>query len=65
MVEWFTGGLWFNDTIYQSLRGPLFEEFFVTARQDSYGLICGLHAYDKRKYKSTGATYFHGVRPLP
>ena len=27
--------------------------------------MCGLHAYKKRNYKSTGATYFHDVRPLP
>ena len=26
--------------------------------------MCELHAYDKRKYKSTGATYFHGGRLL-
>ena len=25
--------------------GPIFEEFFVTARQDRYDLICGLEAY--------------------
>ena len=27
--------------------------------------MCGLHSYYKHKDKSTGATYFHGVWPLP
>ena len=27
--------------------------------------MCGLHGYKKRKYKSTGETYFHGGRNLP
>ena len=48
----------------QSLCGYLFEEFFVTARQDGYDIMGGLNSYDKRKYKSTCATYFHGGTPL-
>ena len=56
---------WFNETICQRLHGPLFEELFVTARQDMYGLMCGLHAYKTRKYKSTVATDFHDCWPLP
>ena len=27
--------------------------------------MCGLHAYDKRKEKSTSATDFHGGRSQP
>ena len=26
--------------------------------------MCVLHVYKKRRYNSTGATYFHGGRPL-
>ena len=42
--EWCAGGPWFNETICQSLHGPLFEELFVTACQDRYYLMCGLYA---------------------
>ena len=30
-----------------------------------YGIMCGLHAYKTRKYKSTVATDFHDCWPLP
>ena len=63
--EWCTGGPWFNKTIFQYLHGPLSEELSVTAREDRYDIMCRLHASDKRKEKSIGATYFHGGRPLP
>ena len=48
----------------QNLHGPIFGDFFATARQDRYSLICGLHKYDKLDYKSTGATRFGGRRLL-
>ena len=63
--EFFTGGPCFNETIWQSLRSPLFEELFATERQVIYDIICVLHAYDKRTYNSTGAIYFHGGRLQP
>ena len=40
-------------------------ELFVTEHQERYDLMCGLHAYEKRKYKYTGAAYFHVGWPLP
>ena len=39
-----TGGPWFIGTIFQSFHGPLFEQLFVTAHQNRYDIICGLHA---------------------
>ena len=62
--EWCTVGPWFNEKIFQSLHGHFFEEFFVTAHQDRYDLMCVLHANDKPNYKSTGATYFYSDRPV-
>ena len=59
-----TGRLWFNETNFQSLHVPLFDELFVTELQNRYNITCGLHAYDKRKYLSTGTTYFHGGQTL-
>ena len=47
--EWCAGGPWFNETICQSLHGPLFEELFVTAHEDRYYIVCGLYAYDQCK----------------
>ena len=60
-----TGGKWFNVKFCQSLHGPLFEEFFFTAHQEIYNIMCELYAYNKLKDNSNGATYFHGCRPLP
>ena len=54
-----------NEKKFQSIHGPLFEEFFFAARQDIYNIMCVLHDYGKHKYNSTGATYFHVGRPLP
>ena len=54
MVEW----------KIHNLHCPIFEEFFVTARQDIYDLMCGLYVYKKDNDKSTGATNFGGGRPL-
>ena len=34
---------------FQNLRGPLFEELFVTSWEYIYDFICGLYAYDQRK----------------
>ena len=59
------GGPCFNETVYQNLHGHLFEEFFVTELQYRYDIMCVLYAYKKCKDISTGATYFHGGRPLP
>ena len=64
-IEWCTGVPWFHNTIFRNLHGPIFEELFFTARQDMYVLMCGLHAYDKENYQSTGATNFGGGRPIP
>ena len=64
-IEWCTGVPWFHNTICHNLHGPIFEELFFTARQDMYVLMCGLHAYDKENYQSTGATNFGGGRPIP
>ena len=49
---------------FQNLHGPLLWEFFTTEGQDRYALMCELHAYNKRKENSTGATDFHGCWPL-
>ena len=49
---------------FQSLCDPLLEELFVIGSQYIYDLMCVLHAYRKRKYKSTGTTDFNGGRPL-
>ena len=46
-IEYFTGGPWFNEKHCQNLHGLIFEEFFVTACQNKYDLMCGLNAYDK------------------
>ena len=51
--------------MFKSLHGHLFEELFVTARQDRFDIMCGLHNYEKCKYESTGETNFHGDRPIP
>ena len=32
-IEWFTGGPWFNETIFRNLHVPIFEGLFVTACQ--------------------------------
>ena len=37
-----TGVPWFNQTICQNLLESIFREFFITARQDRYDLICVL-----------------------
>ena len=42
-----------------------FDQFFSITREDRYYLMYGLYAYKQRKTKSTGATYFQGVWPLP
>ena len=34
--------------IYRNLHVPIFEYFFVTARQYRYDLMCGLRAYGKK-----------------
>ena len=36
--EWCTLGPWFNDTIFQNLHDPLYEEFFITASEYIYDL---------------------------
>ena len=46
-IECCKGGPWFNQRIFQNLHGPIFEYFFVTARQDRYDLMCGLYYYGK------------------
>ena len=63
-MEWCTGGPWFNETICRNLHGPIFQEFLVTAYQDRYNIICGIHDYNK-KDKSNDAPNFGGGRPLP
>ena len=63
-IECCTEGPWFNQTIFQILHGPIFEELFVTARQDRYYLMCDLHAHDKKNDKSTYSTNVGGGRPL-
>ena len=32
----------------QNLHGPIFEKLFVTALQDRYERMCGLHAFEKK-----------------
>ena len=63
-IEWCTGGPWLKKNC-QNLHGPIFEEFFVTARQDICDLMCALHAYDKNNYNLTDETNFGDERPLP
>ena len=63
--RWCTGGRWYNTTICQNLHRPIFEDFFVTVRQDIYSMMCGLHIYYKLNDESTDATRFGGGRPLP
>ena len=50
---------------FSKLSWLFISEFFVTAREDRYDLMCGLYAQEKRKYKSTGTTDFHGGQHLP
>ena len=47
-IEWFIWGSWLNQKVCQNLHGHIFEELFVTACQDIYDLLFGLHAYDKK-----------------
>ena len=44
-IDWCSGGPCFNETSFFNLHGPIFEEFFVTAFQDTNDLMCGLHAH--------------------
>ena len=44
--RWCIGGPWYNTTICSNLHGPIFEVYFLTALQDRYKLMCGLHAYN-------------------
>ena len=37
------GGPQFNDKFCHNLHGTLFEEFFVTAVEDIYDIMCGLY----------------------
>ena len=64
-IEWCTGGPWFNETTFRNLHSPTFDEFFVTARQYRYELMCGLYSYNKENYRSTDATKFGGGRTIP
>ena len=57
-------GPFFNKKNCQNLHSPIFEELFVTTRQDRYELMCGLYAFDKNNDKSTDATKFGGIIPL-
>ena len=41
-AHWCKYGQWYNTTIHFNLNGPVFEYFFVTARQDIYSLMCGI-----------------------
>ena len=63
-IECCTGVPWFNQNICKNLHGPIFEELFVTERQEIYDLMCGLHTYDNKNHKSTDAIKFGGERPL-
>ena len=49
----------------QNLHGPIFQDFFVTARQDIYAILCVLHEYEKLNDKSSDATKFGGGIILP
>ena len=49
----------------QNQNDPIFENLFVAALQYIYEMMCGLHAYDKKYYKSTDATSFGSGNPLP
>ena len=61
---WCTGVPWYNTTICQNLHGSIFEDFFVTLRQDIYELMCGLQAYYRLNNKLSYANIFGGVIPL-
>ena len=61
--DWCKGGPWFNETICHNIRYHLFEELFVTAREDIYGLMCELYAYNQRK-KVNWCNIFFGGHPL-
>ena len=56
LIEWCTGGKWFNEIICWNLHEPIFEELFITPRKDIYDLMCGLYYYEKESDKSTDAT---------
>ena len=64
-VYWCTGGTWFNWEICHNLHGTVFEELFVTAREDRYDIMCGLYAYNQREENSTDAPDFHDGWTLP
>ena len=53
LIEWCTGGPWFNEIICWNLHGTIFEELFITPRQYIYDLMCRLHDYEKESDKST------------
>ena len=40
-IEWCTRRAWFYEKNCWNLHGPIFEELFVTDRQDRYDLMCG------------------------
>ena len=42
----------------RNLHGPIFEELFLTERQYTHDLMCGLHDYEKNNDKSTDTTNF-------
>ena len=63
--RWYTGGLWYNTTIFDDLHGTVSDYLFFTARQYRYELICSLHAYDKLHEKPSDKMKFGGGRSLP
>ena len=58
-------GIWYAITIYIILCNVIFKEFYVTARQDTYDLICVVDAYKKRKYQSYGSISSGGRTHFP
>ena len=64
-AHWCKGGIWYNKTIRNNLHVTVFEDLFVTARQDRYQLMCGLHAYKNMHKKSSDEMIFDGGRPIP
>ena len=42
----------------------MFEDYFSTARQDIYDLVCGLYAYDQKTDKTKVSSDFNGGHQL-
>ena len=45
-----TGGLWYNTSTCDQLRGNVFKGFIITARTAIYNVMCAIDAHEKLIY---------------